>query len=610
MGSTEHGVRRSLLQTSELSRRDLLKRGAILGLSLPVAGSLIAACAADDDELDDDPGGIEPDPDDDDDTDVTPDDDDADPAEDDAEPADDDPDVEDDDEPDDHDDADDTEDDDRYGGRMILMAHGVVDSLHPDDAGPYVEYSTINNICEPLLAVTETHDIEPTLATDYDVSDDGLTYTFTLRDGVVFHDGEPFSAEDVKYTYEWYMDTDNAALMYADFRAVESVEAEDDHTVVVTMSEPDISFLRLGAHRLVFPEHYHEEVGYEGFSADPVGTGPFRVIDWSPDEHTIMEAFEDHWAGRPYLDELEVRVIPEPSVRALELETGGADSPIWPLGFDDALRLQEMTDEVQTIQTTSFPVNHFPMNNEIPQFDDPRVRQAMMYAVDRELVAQSVYAGAAQVAHSCFPPALEDYYADDLYQYDYDPERAVELLEEAGWELNDDGIRERDGELWEWDCAVGQGDETRRPHAEMLSEFFSEIGGQMNITEVPSLGGHMRDGGDMALFNWNYGGWEGEPDARIGLSTGGGDNYSHYSNEEMDELLAEGVRLTELEDRQEVYRQVQELFVEDVPFLYQTYWDWFNQFSIRVQGLPDEADVVHGTKLYRSGLVRQYWLSE
>jgi peptide/nickel transport system substrate-binding protein len=602
MGSMGHDDRRSMLQGTEISRRDLVKRGAVLGVSMPVMGSLIAACDVDDDELDDDPGGVEPAPDDD--ADDVPDDD--------AEPAEDDPDVDDADDADepDDDDAEDPDDDDRYGGRMILMAHGVVDSLHPDDAGPYVEYSTINNICEPLLAVTETHEIEPTLATDYDVSDDGLTYTLQLREDVVFHDGEPFTAGDVKYTYDWYMDTDNASLMYADFRSVDSVEVDGDYTVIVNMAEPDISLLRLGLHRFIFPEHYHEEVGYEGFSAEPIGTGPFRVIDWTPDEHTIMEAFEDHWAGRPYLDELEVRVIPEPSVRALELETGGADSPIWPLGFDDALRLQDMTDEIQTIQTTSFPVNHFPINNEIPQFDDPRVRQALMYAINREVVAENVYAGAAAVAHSCFPPALEEYYADDLYQYEFDPDRARELLDEAGWVENGDGIRERDGELWEWTCAVGQGDEARRPHAEMVSEFVSEIGGQMNITEVPSTGAHMREGGDMALFNWNYGGWEGEPDARIGLSTGGGDNYSHYSNEEMDELLAEGVRLTEVEDRQEVYRRVQELFVEEVPFLYQTYWDWFNQFSIRVQGLPDEADVVHGTKLYRSGLVRQYWLSE
>ncbi len=598
MGSKRRDIG-TFLDTARLSRRDLIKRGAVLGVSIPVAGSLLAACEVDDDDVVDDVDDAAAETD--------PDDDDVDDVGDDTDEVDDDP-VDDEEPVDDEDDA--VDDDDRYGGRMVLMAHTVVDSLHPDDAGPYVEYSTINNICEPLIAVTETHDLEPTLATEYEVSDDAITYTFTLREGVVFHDGEPFTADDVVYTYQWYMNPDNAALMLADFRSVESVEAEDEHTVVVTMGEPDIAFLRLGAHRFIFPEHVHEELGYEGFSAEPVGTGPFRVTDWTPDEFTLMEAFEDHWDGRPYLDELEVRVIPEPSVRALEMETGGADSPIWPLGFDDALRLQDMTDQVQTIQSVSFPVNHFPINNEIPQFDDRRVRQALMYAINREQVAESVYAGAASVAHSCFPPALDDYYKDDLYQYDYDPDRARELLDEAGWELNGDGIRERDGELWEWECAVSQGDEARRPHAEMVSEFVSEIGGQMNINEVPSTGAHMREGGDMALFNWNYGGWEGEPDARIGLSTGGGDNYSHYSSEEMDELLAEGVRLTEIEERREVYDQVQELFVEDVPFLYQTYWDWFNQFSIRVQGLPDEADVLHGTKLYRSGLMRNYWLSE
>jgi peptide/nickel transport system substrate-binding protein len=235
--------------------------------------------------------------------------------------------------------GDDVPEEERYGGRMDLMAHGEADSLHPDRAGPYLMFTIINQIHEPLLAVAHDHEIVPELATDYEVSEDAMTYTLQLREGVVFHDGESFTSEDAKYCIDWYTDPENAAHMGADFRLVDNVEAPDEHTVIVHMAEPDISLLRLGLQRMIFPKHVHEETDYEGYSSRATGTGPFKLVEWNPDDFTLVEAFDDHWAGRPYLDEIIMRTVPEPSVRALELETGGSDSAVWPVGFDDALRL-------------------------------------------------------------------------------------------------------------------------------------------------------------------------------------------------------------------------------------------------------------------------------
>ncbi len=583
---------RSLVSTS-MNRRQLMQRAALLGVSMPIFGSLIAACEFDDDVVDDTVDDDEPavDPDDEDDVADDPDDD---------EPVD----VADDDEP--VDDDDDVADDDRYGGRMIAMGHHSIDSLHPDDVGQTVAWTAITQIHDGLVAVDENFEIEMELATDYQISDDGLEYTIELREGVLFHDGEDFNAEDVVYTYEWYKDPDNAAISAADFEAVDTIEMPDDYTVVINMSEPDSSFLRRGMLSMIVPEHYHSDVGYDGHSGEPIGTGPYQLVEWNPDDFTLVEAFEDHWRGRPYIDEFEVRIVPEGSVRVLELETGGADTSIWVAGTDDEVRLVE-EPHLTSYVTEALAVNNFPMNNTRPQFDDRRVRQALMFALDREQIIETIFVGAATLATGNLAPSLEEWYEPDVPQYDYDPDRAIELLEEAGWEEGDDGIRERDGERLEWECLVFVGDEVRRPQAEMAVEYWSAIGADVGIREVSAASAEMRDGsGDMALHNWTYGGAQGEPDARATLQTGGGNNFTHFSNEEMDDLLEQGVAEVDPEARREIYSQVQQLFAEEVPTLFQMHWDWFNHFNERIHGLPD--DLLSGSNLYRK--VHEMWIEE
>jgi peptide/nickel transport system substrate-binding protein len=585
-----------LLQATPMNRRFLLQRAAVLGVSLPIFGSLLAACGEDED---DDPGTT-------DDTDDTADTDPADAPDDEDEEID----TDDaDDTADTDDEVDDTDDDAgeaQTGGTLVLLGHQSLESLHPDDAGPTVTWSITRNIHDGLLAVDEYFEIENELASDYEISDDGLEYRLILEEGVLFHDGEEFTAEDVVYTYDWYRDPDSAAITAADFLEVDTVEAEDDYTVVVHMARPDASFLRRGLVAMIVPAHYHEEVGYEQYSGSPIGTGPYQLVEWVPDDFTLVEAFEDHWRGRPNIDQVEMRVIPEASVRAIEIETGGADSSVWSLNVDDNARLLEEPDLTSYV-TYSTAVNNFPINNEIPQFQDRETRQAFMHAIDRQRLIDDVFAGAAVIANANLSPALEEWYDPDIPEYEYDPERAEELLEEAGWVMGDDGVRERDGDRLSWTCYVISGDEARRPEAEMVSEMLSQVGAEMAIQEIPTFGDLMRAGeGEMGLHNWTYGGNNGEPDARSLLHSDGGNNFNRYSSPEMDELLERGVEEVDPEVRREIYREVQQLFAEDVPTLFMMYWDWYNFWSPRVQGLPD--DVLNGSNLYRR--VRELWIEE
>jgi peptide/nickel transport system substrate-binding protein len=582
---------RLLVDSTPMSRRDILKRGAAIGLALPIAGTLLAACGDDDDDDIDDPA-VDPDAD--------PDDDDDD------EPAVD-PDDDDDDEPEDDDDTT-PDDDDRYGGLMVLTGHQEMVGLHPDDDNGWVMWVVITQIHNAVVEIDEHFELEPALAEDYDISEDGLTYTFYLREGVLFHDGHEFTAEDVKFTYEWFMDPDNAAVRALRFRDIDTVEVEDDYTVVVNMDGVNAAFIRQGAIDFIVPAHYHGEVGKDVYTTAPIGTGPFKVVDWRPTDFTLLEAFDDHFRGRPYLDELRMDIIPETSVRAVALETGEADSNVWALSREDELRLLD-DPNFRTFETVVTHVNHIPLNNDKPQLSEKDVRQAMMYAIDRQRIIDDIFLGAATLATSNISPAVAYWYEPDVKEYPYDPDQAVALLDEAGWEVGADGVREKDGIRLAFTINPYSGDEVRRSAAELVQSMLAEVGIEVSIAEMPiaAVSEGMRSGElDAGIWNTTYGGTNGEPDAP-NLHSTSPVNSSKFRNARVDELLELGLRETDEEARRPYYSEIQQIVAEEVPFLYLMYWDWFNHFSDRIQGLPD-GDVLEGVKLYRK--CYQFWIEE
>lgn len=497
----------------------------------------------------------------------------------------------------------------KYGGEMIVTGHHEIASLHPDDAGPTVHWVIVTQIHNGMIELDENYQIELVLAESYDVAEDGMTYTFKLRDGVKFHDGEILDSADVKHTFEWYMNPDNAAVNATLYRNIDRVETPDNLTVVIRMKEPYAPFLVDTATTFILPEHYHGKVGKEGYASKPIGTGPFKLKEWRAAEFTTVEAFEDHFRGRPYLDLFTEKIVPEASVRAIMLETGEADSAVWPLVTEDNLRFAE--DPNYTVfRTQSAAVNHFPLNNEHPILSEKAVRQAMMHAIDRQKVIDDIFLGTAVVATSNLSPALKDWYEANVKQYPYDPELAKQILEEAGWvDTDGDGIREKNGVKLSFTCTTITGDQARRPEAEVVQQYLRAVGIDMQLAEAPTAtileklrAGEM----DASLFNWTYGGGNGDPDASDTLRSDAVNNFSHYKNPRMDELLDSGVREVDPQKRKEIYSEVQKLVAEDVPFLYMMFWDWFNIFTKRIKGLPQSA--LNGSVLYRKAY--QWWIEE
>ena len=493
------------------------------------------------------------------------------------------------------------------GGTLVLMGHQEIASLSPDDGGPTVHWVIVTQIHNGLVELDENFVVQPVLAEALpEISEDGLTYTFTLRSGVKFHDGTEFTSADAKYTYEWYMNPDNAAVNANYFVGIESVEAPDATTLIVNLKTPNAAFYGQVADTFIVPAAYHGEIGEDKYKGAPIGTGAFKLKEWRPAEFTVVEAFEDHFRGRPHLDEVRMNIVPEASVRAIGLETGEADSSVWPLLTEDSIRLAEDTAQFTTFVTSSLAINHFPLNNQHPILSDKRVRQAMMFAIDRQAIVDDVFQGAATLALANLSPALADFFNPDVVQYPFDTEKAAALLDEAGWTLNGD-FREKDGERLSFVCTTITGDQARRPEAEIVQQFLADVGIDMQIEEAPvaTILEQLRAGEmDASLFNWTYGGDDGDPDAVVTLRSDGTNNFSHFENARVDELLDLGLLETDIAKRAEYYKEIQAIVAEEVPFLFMMFWDWYNLFRNRVKGLPESA--LNGDPIYAKAY--QFWL--
>ncbi|MCB9137518.1 MAG: hypothetical protein H6642_04125 [Caldilineaceae bacterium] len=473
------------------------------------------------------------------------------------------------------------------GGTMVWLGHQEVASLSPDDDGPDIQYVMIRNIHSPVVYYNEFNEPEAVLADSYEVADDGLTYTFNLKQGVLFHDGKELTSADVKYTWDYYRNPDNAAVSVGDFEGVDSIDTPDDYTVVVNMSSVNAASLANWAEFCIVQSEYHAEIGEDAYKAAPIGTGPYKLKEWRAAEFTELEAFDDYFMGRPSIDVVRLDVVPEDSVRMIALQTGDADSSAWPLLVEDSLTL--MDDPNFTVYSTpGNSIKHFPLNNTLPQLSDKMVRKALLHALDRQRIIDDLWSGTAQVAHSNISPSSY-YYRDDLPQYEYDPEKAAAMLDEAGWTAGDDGIREKDGQKLSFTCTTITGDQARRPIAELVQLMLSEVGVDMQLAEAPvaSILEGMRAGTmDASLFNWTYCTNAVEPDPFSTLHSDGGNNFCNFKNDRMDELIEQGLQIVDPAERKPLYDELQAIFVDEVPCLFLQFDNWLIPFSNRIQGLP------------------------
>ncbi|GEN44777.1 ABC transporter substrate-binding protein [Alkalibacillus haloalkaliphilus] len=438
-------------------------------------------------------------------------------------------------------------------------------------------------IYESLLDFEEdSFEIKPGLAHDWDVSDDGLTYTFYLEEGVTFHDGTDFNAEAVKVNYERWSGADDtysfeddgyAYSMYGtmfggfhgdDGHVISEVNVNGDYEVEFVLNEPLGFFLQnmaMSYFAITSPAAL-EEHGPE-INENPVGTGPFKFVSWSRDDQIVLEAFEDYRVdGLPKLDGVIFEVIPDNSSRLIALNSGEIHI-MDGLNPDDAAGVD--SDEETTLYTRA--ANNFGylgFQTEKEPIDDPLVRQAINHAIDREQIAEALYAGYAIPAVNPVPPGYLGF-NDDLDVYEFDLDRSAELLEEAGYA---DGF-----EIDLWTMPVAR---PYMPAPETVSEIVQADLAQIGITAnivieewAPYL--ERTQQGDHELFMLGWSGTNGDPDYFLSSllhgDNAGASNRSFYQNDEVDELLDAAKMAVDQDERAELYKEAQAIIYEDSPMI-------------------------------------------
>lgn len=321
------------------------------------------------------------------------------------------------------------------GGTLRVRIGGDVGGFDPASIFQIENQSVAGHVFNGLLRYDEaTNEIVPDLATAMPViSDDGLTYTFTLREGVQFHAGfGELKASDVVFHYERLKNPDTASRYAAQVEIIDSVVATDDYTVVLTLSSPNANFVHTVAafnQGWIVSEAAVLERG-DDFNLNPVGTGPFEIGTYIPGESISLTAFEDYFGGRASLDEVVFVVIADETTAEVALTNGEIDA-IFALSSPDVVDRLRANDGVTVHQRTASFVNNLALNISKPPLDDVRVRQAIAHGINRQAIQDDYFRGLRGAADSWLTEAFVEY-TDDLTTYPYDPARCRALLEEAG----------------------------------------------------------------------------------------------------------------------------------------------------------------------------------
>lgn len=478
-----------------------------------------------------------------------------------------------------------------FGGSVTIALAADAVTLNPILWNDAASASVGNRIFEGLItADPATGAPVPLLAESWSVSPDGLTYTFHLRQGVVWHDGAPFTAEDVKFTYEALADpktvTPRKALLEPivgaqermDGRARElaGVRVLDPYTVEISLKENFCPFLFNLMPVGILPKHLLErspDLNADEFNTRrPVGTGPFRFQEWQRDDHLTLVANERYWGGRPFLDTLRFQVVRDAAMVVDRLRRGDLD-----VGVVQPRDLRQL-GAVPTLTLYSFVEPSYTFiayNLERPFFKDRRVRQALTMGLDRRLMLDRLLEGQGVLVNSHGTPASWAY-EQDLPSYPYDPARARRLLQDAGYSYGADGrLRDREGRPVRLRVYTNSGNRVREGVLTLVREQWRELGIEVEpelesftaLTERFTLG---RDF-DALIAGWTLG-WD--PDARPLFHSDeariGGLNGASFRHGEVDRLLTEGRRLPscDMAERKAIYSRVQRVLAEEQPYAF------------------------------------------
>jgi peptide/nickel transport system substrate-binding protein len=439
---------------------------------------------------------------------------------------------------------------------------------------------------DSLWRVDERAQFTPNLAVEMPslknggIAKSGLEYTFKLRRGVTWHDGQKFTAKDVKFTYDLIMNPKFGAFTKVGYDVISSLETPDEYTVRVRLKEPFAPFLTAWGDTYIVPAHILEGVAdpntAEFNTKSPVGTGPFKFASRVAGDHLVLRANDKYHGPGPFLDRVIFKYIPDLTVLYTQFKTGAVDvtglQGISAEFYAEAKNLPGATIHLHT----SPSVEYIYFNAGKPQFKELAVRQALYAAMDKRAIVDQIYYGVQKPAEGYLPPNSWAY-NPELPKHEYNPEKAKQILDEAGWKPGPDGVRAKGGVRLAFTNSTTAGNKLREQTQALIQQNWKAIGVDMQINNMPAAvvwGEYYVKSKYESLLVGIQATLGGDPDCLnrihskyIPAESGSGRNVLQYKNPQVDRLLEEGVREVDPAKRRALYLKLQEVLRADLPYL-------------------------------------------
>ncbi|RLB06894.1 MAG: peptide-binding protein [Deltaproteobacteria bacterium] len=468
-----------------------------------------------------------------------------------------------------------------YGDTIIVGSIGDASNLIPMLASDSASHTICDLIYNGLVKYDKDLNLVGDLAEDWEISPDGKTITFHLRRGVRWHDGVEFTAEDVLFGFRTITSPKTPTAYSGDYLEVKRAEVLDKYTFRVIYREPFAPGLASWGSLVVLPKHLLEgqDITTSRLTRHPIGTGPYRFKQWVTGEKIVLESNHEYFEGRPYIDGYIYRIIPDPATMFLELKAGGIDwMGLTPLQYRRQTNYPAFEREFHKYKYLPFSYTYLGYNLLSPKFQDKRVRQAISYAIDKEEIVKVVLLGLGVVATGPYKPGTW-YYNPHVKRYPYDPQRAKQLLREAGWRDTDgDGVLDKGGVPFEFTIMLNWGNQSRLKAAEIIQWRLRQVGirVKLRVMEWASFINEYIDKKrfEAVILGWSTGVDPDQYDIWHSSKTGYKElNFISYKNKEVDDLLVKARRVFAREQRRKYYFRFQEILAEEQPytFLYVPY---------------------------------------
>jgi peptide/nickel transport system substrate-binding protein len=465
-------------------------------------------------------------------------------------------------------------------GKLVFSLGGEVSVLNPILSTDTSSSAVEGAIFSGLTKVNENLEVIPDLARSWQVSPDGKIWTFKLRQDVRWHDGYPFTADDVVFTFKSILNPKVNSVRRSDYiidGQPISFQALDKYTVRAVLPKPFAPFLVRSGMSLI-PKHLLEskDLNTAEFNRKPVGTGPFYFKDWVTGDHVTVARNDNYYLGRPKLAEIIYKIIPDENARLIALEAGEVDETGIPP--KDYRRLKRMPG-VNVFEYDALLYTYLGLNLANPKFSDRRVRQALAYATDKKQLVGLIFRGLASPAYAPSAP-ISWAYSEAVPKYEYNPEKAKQLLKAAG------------AENLEFTILVNQGNKEREKAAVILQQQYKKVGVKVTVrvmewSALLKIVNAPKDPKDFetVIIGWSLGL---DPDAYSIWHSSQyprGFNFIKYVNPEVDRLMEEGRTTLAKEKRKEIYGRLWKIIAEDQPYIFLWYPKSIDGVRERVGGL-------------------------